>query len=302
MRRHLAALLLVTAVLSGCAPPRSGSLGPAPTSAPTAAGPATASPTTGGGTTAAPPPATSGSRPAPETPPSTGAPVPTGTVTVDLWFVRDGRLTPTRRTRPSTLATSRLALTELAAGPTHAEAATGLTTLVPAGSEPLAVAGGVATVRLGATAGDAATVRLRQAQVVWTLTQFPTVRQVRFDPPAGAPDGPVGRADYADLLPPIVVTSPTVGQRVSSPLTVAGTADVFEATVSLRVLDAGGREIATTFTTASCGSGCRGDYRAAVTWRVGREQPGTIEAYEVSARDGARVNVVRVPVTLVPGR
>ncbi|MGK5739931.1 Gmad2 immunoglobulin-like domain-containing protein [Micromonospora sp. URMC 103] len=301
MRRPLAGLLLATALLAGCAPPRSGTLGPAPTAAPPVADPAT--PATPAGTTAAPPPATPPPRPRPTTPPpaATPAPTPTGTITVELWLVRDGRLAPVRRTRPSTPATSRLALTELAAGPTRAEAATGLSTLVPAGTEPVGVAGGVATVRLAGT-GDAAAVRLRQAQVVWTLTQFPTVRAVRFDPPAGAPDGPVRRADFADLLPPVVVTSPTVGQRVTSPLTVTGTADVYEATVSLRVLDGDGREVATTFTTASCGSGCRGDYRATVTWRVPREQPGTVEAYEVSPRDGSRVNVVRVPVTLVPAR
>ncbi|MEU6205227.1 Gmad2 immunoglobulin-like domain-containing protein [Micromonospora musae] len=50
------------------------------------------------------------------------------------------------------------------------------------------------------------------------------------------------------------------------------------------------------------GTGCRGDYRAVVTWRVPREQRGTVEVYEISADDGSRVNVVRVPVTLVPGR
>ena len=302
MRRPLVALL-VAGVLVGCAPPRAGSLGPAPTAAPETATSGATPPAPAPVTPATGEPATSGPRsPRPAPPPVTDAPTTAGAVTIELWFVRDGRLVPTRRTRPSTLATSRLALTELAAGPTVGEAATGMTTLLPAGTEPLGVSGGVATVRLAAVGGDPRTDRLRRGQVVWTLTQFPTVRRVRFDPPVAAADAPVGRADYADLLPPIVVTGPTVGQRVTSPLTVTGTADVFEATVSLRVLDAGGREIATAFTTASCGSGCRGDYRAVVTWRAAREQAGTVEVYEVSANDGSRVNVVRVPVRLAPAR
>ncbi|MFG1881634.1 Gmad2 immunoglobulin-like domain-containing protein [Micromonospora sp. NPDC049102] len=134
----------------------------------------------------------------------------------------------------------------------------------------------------------------RQALVTWTLTQFPTVRQVRFS--GGAP---VGRADYP-LLAPIVVTGPSVGDRVTAPLTVTGTADAFEATVSVRVLDADGRQVAAAFGAASCGSGCRGAYRVVVTWRTAREQHGTIEVYEVSARDGARINAVIVPVLLGP--
>ncbi|MER7474688.1 Gmad2 immunoglobulin-like domain-containing protein, partial [Micromonospora sp. NPDC000018] len=251
----------------------------------------------------APPPGSTAARPtagpvrSPTPAATTAAPARAQTVTVELWYVRDGRLAPTRRTRPATVATSRLALAELAAGPTPAEAAAGLTTLLPAGGAVTRIADGVATVAPGPAGGDAPTRRLREAQVVYTLTQFPTVRRVRL---AAGP--PVGRADYADLLPPVVVTGPTIGARVGSPVTVTGTADVFEATVTVRVLDATGRTVATTFTTATCGTGCRGDFRVAVAYRVQREQPGTIEAYEVSAADGTRRHVVAVPVTLTPAR
>ncbi|WP_112624148.1 Gmad2 immunoglobulin-like domain-containing protein, partial [Micromonospora saelicesensis] len=196
---------------------------------------------------------------------------------------------------PATVATSRLALTELAAGPNPAEAATGMITLLPAGVEVTRIADGVATLGVP-SAGDPATRRLREAQVVWTLTQFPSVRQVRLDGAA-----PVDRGDYADLLPPIVVTGPIPGERVSAPLVVTGTATVFEATVSVRVLDAAGREVATGFGTASCGSGCRGGYRVLVGWRTVREQKGTVEVYEVSAENGARINTMAVPVVLAPG-
>lgn len=294
----IAPVLVAALLLNGCGGPRSGALGPAPTAAPSTAAPSSAAPPSATPSGRPDPTSTTPSAPsrAPTTTPVSPAGTTTGdTVTVELWFVRAGQLVPTRRARPATLATSRLALAELAAGPTPAEAATGLTTLVPAGVEVTRITDGMATLRVP-SADDPAQRRLREAQVVWTLTQFPTVRAVRVDG-----DAPVDRTDYADLLPPIVVTGPIPGERVSTPLIVTGTADVFEATVSVRVLDAAGREVATGFGTASCGSGCRGGYRVAVGWRTVREQRGTVEVYEVSARDGTRINTMAVPVLLAPG-
>ncbi|SCF21419.1 Sporulation and spore germination [Micromonospora viridifaciens] len=294
----LAALPFVALLLpAGCAPVRTGNLGPAPggsspaTATPTGAAPGTPAPATSpGGRTPSP-------SAVPTAPASGGTPSPEGTVTVQLWFTRDGRLVPTRRTLPATLATSRLALTELAAGPSPAETATGMATLVPPGWQVTRIANGVATLAApaGLDGGGATSARLRRAQVVWTLTQFPTVRRVAF---AADDATPSGRDDYADLLPPIVVTAPAVGDRITSPVTVTGTAAVFEATVSVRVLDAAGREIGTAFTLAACGSGCRGDYRVHVGYRRATAGPGTVEVYEVSARDGSRVHVVAIPVVM----
>ncbi|GAB3840949.1 hypothetical protein GCM10029963_10800 [Micromonospora andamanensis] len=293
-RRRVTAAFAVLLLAAGCAPSRSGSLGPAPTA------PAPASATTSRSTAVAPPsittsPTAGSSTPAPPTTGSaaTGRPE---TLTLELWYVRQGRLVPTRRTRPATVATSRLALAELAAGPTRREADAGLVTLLPDGAEVSRIASGVASVRLAA-ATDPVTARLREAQVVYTLTQFPTVRRVDFGTSA-----PAGRADHADLLAPIVVTAPGIGDRVTSPVTVTGSADVFEATVTVRVLDAAGRQLATGFTTATCGTGCRGGYRLTLSYRVSRDQAGTIEAYEVSAVDGSPAKVVAVPVTLTATR
>jgi hypothetical protein len=101
-------------------------------------------------------------------------------------------------------------------------------------------------------------------------------------------------------LDPIEVTEPTEGATVTSPVTIAGTADVFEGTVSIRIVDEMGNVIAETFTTATCGSGCRGDYSERVKFAVDAAQPGTIEVFESSAEDGSMVNVVSIAVTLVP--
>ncbi|MDT5038362.1 MAG: hypothetical protein QOE03_3547, partial [Micromonosporaceae bacterium] len=82
------------------------------------------------------------------------------------------------------------------------------------------------------------------------------------------------------------------------PVTVTGSADVPGATVNVRLLDRAGREITTAFTSAGCGTGCRGDYRVTVSYRLADEQPGTIEVYAISPGNGSRTDVVTVAVTL----
>ena len=118
----------------------------------------------------------------------------------------------------------------------------------------------------------------RLAQVVYTLTQFPTVDGVEFrldgepvDTFSGEGivlDGPQTRKDYEDQLPAIVVESPSVGEEVSSPLMVSGTANTFEATVEMRLVGPGNEELAHSFTTATCGTGCRGDYEGKLKFEV----------------------------------
>jgi Immunoglobulin-like domain of bacterial spore germination len=100
---------------------------------------------------------------------------------------------------------------------------------------------------------------------------------------------------------PIEVTEPARGATVTSPVTISGTADVFEATVSIRILDATNNVLAETFTTATCGTGCRGDYTIDVPFSVNTPQQGVIQVFEVSAKDGSMINTVRIPVTLAPG-
>ena len=80
----------------------------------------------------------------------------------------------------------------------------------------------------------------------------------------------------------------------------SGTADVFEAVVSVRVLDSAGNQIARTFSMASCGTGCRGGYSIPVSYAVTQVEPGTIEVFESSPKNGQPVNLQLIPVTLAP--
>lgn len=278
--------LLLFAV--ACAPPNSGTLGP---------GPSIPAPSST-------PVATPAGSPAPAATESEGAPASGRTVTVQVWFQRAGKLFPTKRTRPATVTTSRLALTELAAGPSGLESSVGVGSNFATGTqfEIKGIAGGVETVSFPASfyGGPEPDLRLRQAQVVYTLTQFPSVSRVAFLSDGKATiGGPFGRADMAGLLPHIVVLSPAIGDVVTSPVTVSGTADVFEATVSMGIFDSSGKEIATKFATALCSIGCHGDYTMTVPIRpCDPRRPGTIQVYSSSPEDGSRLYVVNIPVTL----
>jgi hypothetical protein len=114
-------------------------------------------------------------------------------------------------------------LTELIAGPSRAEAAAGMTSAVPSDTAVTiaGISGGVATVCFppAFSAGGRTAVRLRQAQVVYTLTEFPTVSRVALQSAGQPVAAPVRRSRHADLFAPIVVSDPVVGQRVSSPVT-----------------------------------------------------------------------------------
>lgn len=98
-----------------------------------------------------------------------------------------------------------------------------------------------------------------------------------------------------DDLPPIVVLTPESGDVVTSPVTISGTANVFEATVSIRIRDDDGNVLAETFTTATCGSGCRGDFSHEVKFDATGDR-GVIEVFESSAEDGSALHLVAIPV------
>jgi germination protein M len=248
----------------------------------------------------------------PDAPPSAS---PT-TMPVRLWLTLEDSISLTTRqalVMPPRFGTA--AVTELVKGPTETEASNGFGTAVPGGSQllDLAIADGIATVDLSSefeSGGGSLSVRLRLAQLVYTLTEFPTVQGVlveiegrpatTFSSEGFAIHSPLTREDFEDLVSPIVVEAPAPGDTVTSPVTVSGTANVFEANVSLRILGPDGEVIAETFTTATCGTGCRGTYSKNVPFQVVEETEGVIEVYESSAEDGSAIHVVRVPVVLAP--
>jgi hypothetical protein len=103
----------------------------------------------------------------------------------------------------------------------------------------------------------------------------------------------------------IVVESPEPGASVSSPVTISGTASVFEGTVQLRILDADGEEISRAFTTASAGAPERGDFSEEVEFTVDEAQDGVVEVFERNVASPeespeGELFTVEVPVRLEP--
>ena len=235
------------------------------------------------------------------------------TMTVAAYLLRDGKVSPVARSVASSSAVARAALEALLDGPTTEERAAGLASAIPEGTRLLdvSIADDVATVDLSGSfddGGGSASMLGRVAQVVATLTRFPNVERVAFrlegDPVEAIGgegvlvDPPVGRLDVEEQTPQILVESPLPGDTVSSPIRLRGTANVFEATVSLELRDAADEVILETFTTATSGTGTRGTFAAELEVPEGTEGAVTIVAFEASAEDGRPLHVVRVPVTV----
>jgi hypothetical protein len=251
---------------------------------------------------------------------SPGAEAPGRTIPIQLWFLDPGdnaediTLLLHHVEIPATLSTGKAALEELIAGVPEGAPKDALT-VVPEDTELLGLTIEKGTARvdfsrdfedtgMGATADG-----LQIPQVVYTLTQFPTVKRVVFliegeqvEVIGGHGieiDGPQSRKDFESLLPPIVVFSPYPGQELGVPFTMNGIANVFEATISYRVRDDSGKVIDKGFTTATCGTGCYGTFSQVID--VDAEGPVVLEVFESSAEDGRPLHVQRIPLTIELG-
>ncbi|MGH3007253.1 MAG: GerMN domain-containing protein [Gaiellaceae bacterium] len=242
---------------------------------------------------------------------------PAATTTYQLWFAEGEALFVAYRSQERTPRIGTAAVEALLRGPDEFEQGYGLTSAIPEGTQLLGlrIEDGIAYVDLTSefeSGGGTLSMQMRLAQVVYTLAQFPSVEGVLFsldgeqvDVIGGegiVVDQPLRRRDFRDLLPAILVTSPALGQTVGNPVLIRGSANVFEANVSVEVLDASGRELASTFTTATCGTGCRGTFAVSLEYGVDEEQDGTLVVHDDDAAGtGTYPHEVRIPVRLTPG-
>ena len=217
------------------------------------------------------------------------------TQSVAVYFLRDGKVSPVRRTVETGSTGARTALTSLLAGPSEDDTDDGLTTAIPHGTTVggLELTDGVATVDVRGPLPTTQEQRLHQiGQIVATLTRVPTVRAVRFR------NGRTWtRRAIEAQLPQILIESPLPGDRVTTPIHVRGTANVFEATVSFEVRDDGGKVVERSFTTATSGTGARGTFETDLAV-PNLDGPATIVAFEASAEDGRPLHMVEVPIAV----
>jgi outer membrane murein-binding lipoprotein Lpp len=165
-------------------------------------------------------------------PGTTTGPTTPAMSSVAVYLLRAGKVAPVRRTIEAAPAAARAALTSLLDGPTDGEREAGLVTAIPGATvlRDLSLSDGVATIDLGgAFGGRAATTALKErvAQVVATLTRFPTIRRVAFrldgEPvttiggEGGVRVSPaLGRKQIEGQTPQILVESPLPGDRLTS--------------------------------------------------------------------------------------
>jgi germination protein M len=233
--------------------------------------------------------------------------VPANAVAASVFFGRDG-LVATAGRAVEAPAVARGALTALLDGPTAFEEGLGMSSAIPEGTRLLdiEVVDGVATVDLSGEFLDdlGEDTVLRVAEVVFTLTQFPTVDRVTIlveetpTPTVGfdaVPVEEVDREDFESVTPLILVASPTPGAAVAAPVQVSGIANTFEANVQYEVTGPDGSVLDDGFTTASAGTGAWGTFSFTTSPPAG---DAVITVFEESAEDGSRINEYPVPVTV----
>jgi germination protein M len=207
---------------------------------------------------------------------------------VTLYFLRDGKVTPVQRGVVRGPAIGAATVNELLKGPAADDE--DLETAIPDGVrlDSLRIDDGLASVELSKPVSSPAAL----AQMVYTLTQFATVKRVAVGGKTA------GRRAFEAQTPAILIESPLPGESVESGFEVTGTANTFEATFSYELKDAAGKVIAKNFVTATSGSGTRGTFRFTVPYEVPKPQQGALVAFELSAADGSRTHEVEVPLRL----
>ena len=271
------------------------------------------------------PTAPAASQPPAGTPGPTARPTPTptkapaDTMVIRAYFVLEGDvgvegLVPTLREVPETTAVARAAMDALLRGEILADY-DDLASAIPAGTRllGLSIRDGIATVDLSRefeSGGGSASAFYRLGQVVYTLTQFPTVRAVLFQVEGKTVttfgsegivlEGPQARDDFEDLLPSIFVDRPAYGAAMGNPARVTGNANVFEASFRIAILDGAGRTLADEHAMATCGTGCRGTFDVTIRYAVTKAQWGTLRVFYGSAQDGSPQDIRDYPVWLTP--
>ena len=238
-------------------------------------------------------------------------------LTISLYWLRADKLGVSHRLVAATPAVGTAALRALLAGPNAAEKAANLHSNIPAGSRllSLTIAGGVATVNFDSTyasGGGSLSMTSRLAQVVYTLTQFPTVGTVRlemggklvtvFGGEGILIEHPMSRLDptFIDVVPNILLETPAVGDSIHSPLHVTGMSNTYEATYRVQLVDAMGRMVVDAFGTATAGSGTWGTFDASFPYSTSTSGTGTLRVFEESAANGAPLHEVKLTLPIGP--
>jgi len=206
-----------------------------------------------------------------------------------VYFLKNGRVQPVLREVPKTQGVAAAALDQLYRGPTQREQQLGLGIDLPIAALSPVLRNGTLDL------GDPPATFSRQglAQLVYTLTQFPTVRAVELGGKRYT------RSDFEDETPIILVESPLPFETAGNPIRATGTANTFEATFQYDVVDPDGNVVDTHFVMATSGSGQRGTFDFMTKrYAISRAGLGKLVVYELSAKDGSRIHETKIPLQM----
>ena len=103
--------------------------------------------------------------------------------------------------------------------------------------------------------------------------------------------------------PVIQIDSPMADARVTVPVTASGTANTFEAALTVQLLTEAGDTLCVREIMATSGSGTEGTWQTDLAFvPPDSDQPAVLRAYERSAEDDSPINVVEVPLVVTPER
>jgi hypothetical protein len=144
-------------------------------------------------------------------------------------------------------------------------------------------------------------------------TDAPTDEPTDAPPPSATPSptgtggsapGTPGTPSPTDPTSPfIVIDDPPDGANVATPLSVRGTANTFEAALTVMLVTPVGDVLCIREVMATSGSGTPGTWETLLGFSPpDYDTPATLRAYEQSAEDGSPVNVVEQAVVITPDR
>ena len=197
-----------------------------------------------------------------------------------------------------------------------------VTTAIPSGTRlrSISIADRIANIDLSSefeSGGGSLSMMARLAQLVYTATENPAVDRVRLHIDGVKVDSiggegvnvsqPLGREDFVDFRPRVMLTDPLPGATVTSPFRIAGVNSTYENTVALAVVDDANTTLITSFTTGRgpifdhLGRPMWGPFEASIALDTMGTGAGLVVASEASAEDGRVTSWFAVPVVFGAG-
>ena len=248
-------------------------------------------------------------------PSSTAANTPPASTTYTLYFLRGSYLGVAHRAGPATTSIATATLTTLLGGPSSSEVSAGLSSAIPPATRLLGIriASGTATVdftREFGTPGTPGNELARVAQVVFTMSQFPSVKRVAFEISGATPSSfgsgavslqkPRGETDVLGALPAILVETPAVGDSLHRSVHLSGLANVYEAQFNVQLVDGAGKVLLDAPVHATAGSGEWGSFDVTFPFSAQTTSMSTLRVYDISMRDGSPIDEVDLHLPAAP--